>query len=339
MILKKVFNTVFSEKQKEKIRGIMPTYIEWYDKRLYYKKHLDAYKKVAKNIVFNSSERYGYRENELFVKIRKTYLKDYIFREFKTGFEEEKEYIKNHEVSVFNYEDMHQVYYHEEDIMFDPDKELPYTYLFDKRVYHPKCFTREMVANSMNALRNEQNETSPHRYISDKIKVEEGDVIFDVGAAEGNFSVEVIDKAKHIYLFEPDPIWVEALEATFAPYNDKVTIISKFVSDFEDDQTITLDSFIKENNIEKVDCIKMDVEGYEKNVLNGLKEALDQDIVEKLFVCAYHNYDDEQMIEEKLNDKYELEKSERYMVAVWYDVWEIRKPIFVRGVVRAKKKR
>ena len=78
--------------------------------------------------------------------------------------------------------------------------------------------------------------------------------------------------------------------------------------------------------------------GYEKNVLNGLKESLDQGIVEKLFICAYHNYDDEQMIEEKLSDKYELEKSDRYMVAVWYDVWEIRKPIFVRGVVRAKNK-
>jgi len=34
MILKTIFNKIFNEKQKEKIRGMMPAYIEWYDKRI-----------------------------------------------------------------------------------------------------------------------------------------------------------------------------------------------------------------------------------------------------------------------------------------------------------------
>jgi hypothetical protein len=36
----------------------------------------------------------------------------------------------------------------------------------------------------------------------------------------------------------------------------------------------TLDTFITENNITSIDIIKIDVEGYEKNVLDGFKNGL-----------------------------------------------------------------
>ena len=36
-----------------------------------------------------------------------------------------------------------------------------------------------------------------------------------------------VDVASKIYLFECDPVWIEALEKTFEPYKDKVVIVPK----------------------------------------------------------------------------------------------------------------
>jgi predicted RNA methylase len=41
------------------------------------------------------------------------------------------------------------------------------------------------------------------------------DVVADLGAAEGNFSLSIINKVKKIYIFEYDKEWVEALKAPF----------------------------------------------------------------------------------------------------------------------------
>lgn len=39
-------------------------------------------------------------------------------------------------------------------------------------------------------------------YLDEDFQVEEGDVVLDVGVAEGNFSMEIIERASKIYLFE-----------------------------------------------------------------------------------------------------------------------------------------
>ena len=38
-------------------------------------------------------------------------------------------------------------------------------------------------------------------------------------------------------------------------------------------ETITIDDFVKENNLERVDFIKSDIEGYERNMLTGAQEG------------------------------------------------------------------
>lgn len=47
-------------------------------------------------------------------------------------------------------------------------------------------------------------------------------MIADIGSAEGNFSLSNIENVKKVYLFESDKEWIEALEATFRPWRDKV---------------------------------------------------------------------------------------------------------------------
>ena len=86
---------------------------------------------------------------------------------------------------------------------------------------------------------------SPHRYLTESFTIGQNDVLADIGAAEGNFSLAVIEKVKKIYIFEYDQEWIEALRATFAPWSDKVEIINKFVSDKNDEYHIRFDTFFE----------------------------------------------------------------------------------------------
>ncbi|MDH5570674.1 MAG: FkbM family methyltransferase [Gammaproteobacteria bacterium] len=55
--------------------------------------------------------------------------------------------------------------------------------------------------------------------------------------------------------------------------------------------TITIDTYVKNNNITKVDYIKMDIEGYELNALKGAKTVLER-YKPKLGISAYHRNED-----------------------------------------------
>ncbi len=61
--------------------------------------------------------------------------------------------------------------------------------------------------------------------------------------------------------------------------------------------TITIDSFVEENKIKKIDFIKADVEGAERYLLMGAKNIL-QKFAPKLSICTYHLSDDPQVLEE-----------------------------------------
>jgi FkbM family methyltransferase len=54
---------------------------------------------------------------------------------------------------------------------------------------------------------------------------------------------------------------------------------------------VTLDSFVKDNKIEKVDFIKADIEGAERKMLTGAKNIL-KTMQPKLSICTYHYPDD-----------------------------------------------
>jgi len=157
-----------------------------------------------------------------------------------------------------------------------------------KKLYYPQSFNknaRDLVVNYRSLLI-EQDIRSPHRYVEDYNRLS-GKTILDVGAAEGIFSLKVIEKVNHVYLFECDENWIKALEATFAPWQEKVTIIPKYVSGTNDKSHITIDRFLEgkdKNNL----FLKMNIEGAEQSALKGaeetLKEAKDLDYA----ICTYH---------------------------------------------------
>ncbi len=180
----------------------------------------------------------------------------------------------------------------------------------------------------------EQHVDSPHLYWSDE-EVFKGKTLFDIGAAEGFVSLDHIEDLEQVYLFECDHPWIEALNATFKPYANKVTIVERYVSDKTDASanTVCLDDFVREKGC-RVDLLKMDIEGFEEMALEGARDTLISQAV-NLAVCAYHKPDAVTSIVDLLTAfGYQCTLNPKLMCFVYDD----RPPYFRTGMVYAHKK-
>ena len=158
------------------------------------------------------------------------------------------------------------------------------------------------------------------------------DVLADIGAAEGNFSLSVIEKIRKVYLFEYDREWVEALNATFAPWPDKAEIINKFVSDSDDESHIRFDTFFKEKK--DITFLKIDVDGAEAIVLKSCNEVFKGREHIKIALCTYHRNNDEKDFTLLLeNYGFDITPSKGYMIH-YYDK-KMAAPYLRRGLIRA----
>ena len=138
---------------------------------------------------------------------------------------------------------------------------------------------------AINFVSLEQDLQSPHRYLEGDFDVQEGDIVIDAGVAEGNFALDIVDRAKKVYLVECEHMWIEALNKTFEPWADKVVIIEKMLGDTDDENHISIDSFVEEGHI---NFLKLDVEGAEIPALKGASGVLENSRKVKCAVCAYH---------------------------------------------------
>lgn len=198
------------------------------------------------------------------------------------------------------------------EVFYDEKEELYYSYKFGKKMYMAQK-DQNVATNYIYFITMEQDEESPHRYFDDVVKVNEGDVVIDAGVAEGNFALEVIDKVKKIYLVECDPNWIKALKVTFKDYMDKVVIVDKMLGNYVDDTHTTIDEICKG---EKVNFIKMDIEGAEMDALEGAQETLKVSTDCKLAVCSYHRHHAEREIKKSLDQLgFQTYTSKGYM---WY---------------------
>jgi len=158
-------------------------------------------------------------------------------------------------------------------------------------------------------------------YEFDEVKLSKNDIVFDLGANLGLFSVYAVSKGCISYAFEPNPQLHEIITAhsklnsagiklvPFATsnncgtttlqldivHNTSSTIMPAAYGDKSNPeipvQQITIDEFVNREGLKHVDFIKADIEGAERLMLEGAQETLKR-FAPKLSLCTYHLPDD-----------------------------------------------
>lgn len=154
------------------------------------------------------------------------------------------------------------------------------------------------------------------------VQAEPGDVVLDLGGCWGDTALYfafLVGATGRVYSFEfiPDNIKLFNLNTSLNPLlATRVELVPQPVSDvsdvavyYEDNgpgskvrlqpfdtqtgttTTISIDDFVERNCIEKVDFIKMDIEGAEMQALNGARKTIKK-FRRKLAIAIYHSLDD-----------------------------------------------
>ena len=278
----------------------------------------------------------------LFLKYNRDYILNY-YSKNNNGIFYEKELSflrRNEEITIFPYAQIKEM----DEIIsgFDSVQLMPFVLHKNKKLYFPVEFSVEKaVINYKNYICTENilggqfSEKAPHQYQTEAFCVHEDDVVLDVGCAEALFALDIIDKAKKVYLFENDEKWIKPLSATFQPYSEKVVIINKLVSNVDTLKSITLTSALQNENEDNL-FIKMDIEGYECEVIKSSEKLLSQNRNIKIACCTYHRQEDAFILKnlfEKL--KYKIEFSDGFMIPLTC----IKPPYFRNGIIRAHKEK
>lgn len=245
--------------------------------------------------------------------------------------EEIKAYIqymkKNKRISLFN-ADWADRYAKTRVKIHRDSQNWPYCFLYGKKMYLKKGWNNSRAEAYVKTLLGEQDERSPHRYFSKIFQARKDEIVFDVGAAEGNFLLEIIDHVKNAVLIEYDDEWIAALKRTFEPYQDKVRIYKAFIGDGQEDNTTTLDEVAERENLYPT-LIKMDIEGSEVSAVKfGIKDIEEHSEKLRMLICTYHKESDEETLKSLLKENYMIETSLGYM---------FYKGSFRRGLIRVER--
>lgn len=260
---------------------------------------------------------------------------DYRQIPYKEEYKSEYEYIKTHKVTgMFPYEWVDEYVF---DIckVYSEDENQNYSLILDDKNEIHKLFWKKNTLGRengkyLNSLIVEQDKRSPHHYFSNNVFLTDDTILFDLGAAEGYISLKYITTIKKAYLFECDKEWCDSLRRTFLDYSDKVEIINKLVSDKNDEENTTLDYYLEKHVADRV-CIKMDIEGYEKVVVQNILDRVCDYKNICFCCCTYHNKEDAKILEGLFEEHgYKVEFSDGWMV-----LGEPRE--FRKGMIRAWK--
>lgn len=244
------------------------------------------------------------------------------------------EYLKSHPLTVFPYP--FEMKYSADKIAVFEDKEkgLKYVWQDGKKLYFKKRWSSRKIREVYNLLLKEQDISSPHRYLTPEFVFDTNSVLVDVGVAEGNFALSVVDQASKIILFETDKEWIAPLQATFEPWKDKVQIIDKYVSDISDAHNIRLDDLLPLMN--ETVFLKIDVDGAEARLISGAEQFIRKQNPIKIAICTYHKQNDEKEFQQYLQQEgFVTEPSKNYML--FYLDKKIKAPYFRRGLLRASR--
>ncbi len=184
-------------------------------------------------------------------------------------------------------------------------------------------------------------------YETDGVNLNEGDYVIDAGANIGMFSIfassKIGEKGK-IFAFEPIPEAQELLRENIELNKSKNIKVIPFAlgeskkelefflspnnieasSGYFDRgggrtkiRQISLDRFVEENKISKINFIKADIEGMERNFLIGAEETIKR-FKPKIAICIYHRPDDPMVLERMIKEfvpEYRIVKTEKKLYA------------------------
>ena len=158
------------------------------------------------------------------------------------------------------------------------------------------------------------------------------DIVLDIGSHLGTFTLFALKRgAQQVVAFEPEPGNISCFKRTFARelQNGKVALVEAAAWHSSDtlrfqrnentaagrvkDQgwsnawdryvedllvpAVTIDDQVDKLGLDRVDLIKMDIEGAERHALAGAKETL-KNFGPKMALCVYHRDDDPVVISE-----------------------------------------
>jgi FkbM family methyltransferase len=154
------------------------------------------------------------------------------------------------------------------------------------------------------------------------VQARSGDVVFDIGGCWGDtalYFASRVGPTGKVFTFEFDPESLHILRANLAlnPHLvSRIEVVERALWDRTDEvlevaqagrctqvrecapdgaslevPTVTLDDFMVQRGLDRVDLVKMDVEGAEPRVLAGATQTL-ADLAPRLAIAAYHRDDD-----------------------------------------------
>ncbi len=245
-------------------------------------------------------------------------------------------FIKKHGARFINYEYVYEYDNLKVEMDYDEMCNMFYVMHDEKRMYISRKYTEKAkIEDYYRGLCIEQDERSPHRYLSDSFNVDNDSIVVDAGVAEGNFALDIIDRVKRIYLIEADDDWIDALKMTFKDYKDKVVIVKKYLSSVTDGIYTSLDRIVNE----PIDFLKMDIEGNEWEALTAAKRTIVSSPNLKIAACVYHTDWDEHLVRDELiHYGFEVSTTSGYL---WFPYYASNRQVSTklhRGIIRAVKR-
>lgn len=181
--------------------------------------------------------------------------------------------------------------------------------------------------NSLWSIAFENAEQENTIYENSRIRISSGDVVLDVGAHVGLFTKRALREGPSLVVaIEPSPLSVECLRRNLVrevasgrvlvypkgvwneekhlemSLSEGVSGEDSFVHESQNAKKIllpvtTIDKLARELNLQRVDFIKMDIEGSERQALAGAAETIKR-FHPRMAICVYHLPDDPAVIPE-----------------------------------------
>lgn len=270
---------------------------------------------------------YVQRQNRFEEKLKKAILKFTATPEGKK-FESEGAFIARHGLSVFPYP--FQFKYDRSKVELGFSEGYPFFEYKGKPLFLPNELSRDKAKAYANEVLMEQDEESPHVYRTSLFKLDQEDILLDIGCGDANFSLENIETVKKAFLFEANPQWIIPVEKTFRKWKDKVVFFNKRLG-------LELDSVDLSQLEELWDqqvVLKIDVDGAERQVLKLLEPLFSKLKSIKIAICTYHQNQDARDFEEWFQTRgFETKFGKGFML--FHPDTHIQKPYFRPGVLFA----